>query len=165
MNPNIIPVYWVMYVSYVALFLFFGFPMTYLTNNSLSNLLYQAWRLWIENKLLDLMDPSLREHCNTNQFLRCVNIGLLCVQDEQGDRPTMSNVVTMLDSETLSLQTPKQPTFFMSRDLASTASSSSKPQISMQFQSSSQEGRQCIMKALPYLTFPIRLQALKQKNK
>ena len=90
---------------------------------------------------MDLMDPSLTETCNANQFIRCAIIGLLCVQDEPSDRPTMSNVVTMLDTEAMTLPIPKQPTFFMSRGLSSTGSSSSEPETSLQIDSSYQIGR------------------------
>ena len=100
---------------------------------------YQAWSLWRENKLLDLMELSLRETCNSNQLIRCAHIGLLCVQDEPDDRPTMSNVVIMLESETATLPNPKQPTFFTRKDLSSTASSSKALRVS-QFESSIQEG-------------------------
>jgi len=61
--------------------------------------------------VLDLMDPTLQEVCNADQFVRCVHIGLLCVQDDPNDRPTASNVVTMLDSETRTLPAPKQPAY------------------------------------------------------
>jgi len=83
-------------------------------NNSIKILivkLSQAWRLWVENKVLDLMDQSLREVCNADQFLKCVNIGLLCVQEDPNDRPTMSTVVTMLDSEPATIPTPKRTAF------------------------------------------------------
>jgi serine/threonine protein kinase len=96
---------------------------------------YQAWRLWREEKLQDLMDPSLSDSYNVNQFIRCAQIALLCVQDEPDDRPHMSNVVTMLDNETTTLLTPKQPTFFSRKEISSTASSS------QQIESSIQEGR------------------------
>jgi len=79
------------------------------------------------------MDPSLCDTYNANQFIRCSQIGLLCVQDEPDDRPQMSNVVTMLDNETTTLLTPKQPTFFSRQDLSSTASSS------LQIETSSEE--------------------------
>lgn len=95
----------------------------------------QAWRLWREDKLQGLMDPSLRDTYNENQFIRCSQIGLLCVQDEPDDRPHMSNVVTMLDNETTILSIPKQPTFFTRKDLSSTASSS------QQYDATIQEGR------------------------
>jgi hypothetical protein len=61
--------------------------------------------------VFDLMDPTLHEVCNTDQFVKCVHIGLLCVQDNPKDRPTTSNVVTMLDSDTRTLPTPKQPAY------------------------------------------------------
>ncbi|KAK7290953.1 hypothetical protein RIF29_05762 [Crotalaria pallida] len=106
-----------------------------------ASLLGYAWGLWTENKLLDLMALSLHETCDVNQFTRCAHIGLLCVQDDPSDRPSMSNVVTMLDSETATLPTPKQPTFFArSRGLLISASSS-KPATSLQVDSSYLEGR------------------------
>ncbi|XLT04508.1 hypothetical protein HN51_043257 [Arachis hypogaea] len=115
------------------------------------SLLDYAWTLWTQNKLLELMDKSLGESCNANQFIRCAHIGLLCVQDDPGDRPTMSNVVTLLDSETATIKTPKQPTFFGGRRALSTTTSSSKPETtssrpeitSIQFDSTSSilEGR------------------------
>jgi hypothetical protein len=77
--------------------------------------------------VLDLIDPTLHEVCNADQFVKCVNIGLLCVQEDLNDRPTMSNVVTMLDSEGVTVPTPKQPAFVPWRGLSSKPSSSSKP--------------------------------------
>ncbi|KAK4255412.1 hypothetical protein QN277_008415 [Acacia crassicarpa] len=108
-----------------------------------SSLLGYAWRLWTENNLLDLMDRSLTESCNANQFIKCAQVSLLCVQDEPGDRPTMSQVVIMLESETTSLPTPKQPTFFMTRDrgLSISGSSSSMPGGILPTDSCYQEGR------------------------
>lgn len=97
--------------------------------------IYQAWTLWREEKLQDLMDSSLCDTYDAYQFIRCSQIGLLCVQDEPDDRPHMSNVVTMLDNETTILSIPKQPTFFTRKTLSNTASSS------VQLESSIQEGR------------------------
>ncbi|XP_062152328.1 G-type lectin S-receptor-like serine/threonine-protein kinase At4g03230 [Alnus glutinosa] len=85
------------------------------------NIIGYAWRLWAENKVLDLMDPTLHKVCNADQFVKCVHIGLLCVQDDPNDRPTISNVVTMLDGETGTLPTPKQSTYVSG--LSSTVSS------------------------------------------
>ncbi|KAK7324758.1 hypothetical protein VNO77_28582 [Canavalia gladiata] len=110
-------------------------------SKQIGSLLGYAWKLWTETKLADLMEPSLRETCNENQFIKCALIGLLCVQDEPGDRPTMSFVLTMLDSDTRTIPIPTQPTFFVNKCLSSSASSSSKPGASLQFESSYQEGR------------------------
>jgi len=89
------------------------------------------------------MDETLRESCNTNEFLRCVNAALLCVQDDPSDRPTMSNVVVMLSSETANLPVPKNPAFFIQRGLSGTAFASSEQErgLSCTASSSSKQER------------------------
>ena len=43
------------------------------------------------------MDPTLAEtYCSTFEFERCVQIALLCIQENAVDRPNMSHVVSML---------------------------------------------------------------------
>ncbi|KAL1298963.1 hypothetical protein HN51_043262 [Arachis hypogaea] len=114
---------------------FFQFKQT-------ATLLGYAWGLWTENRLMNLMDTSFSGTCNENQFTKCAQIALLCVQDEPGDRPTMSTVVTMLDSEIATIPIPTQPTFYaIRRTTSTTASSSSRPETTMQIESSYQEGR------------------------
>ncbi|XP_027927838.1 uncharacterized protein LOC114184726 [Vigna unguiculata] len=112
-------------------------------SNQISSLLGYAWKLWTENRLLDLMDSCIGETCNQNQFIKCAIIGLLCIQDEPIDRPTMSNVLFMLDRDTttMPLPIPTQPTFFVNKRFSSSASSSSKPEIGLQFDTSYQQGR------------------------
>jgi hypothetical protein len=46
-------------------------------------------------------------------MMRCIHIGLLCVQENVAERPTMASVVLMLSSFSLTLQIPSQPAFFM----------------------------------------------------
>ena len=92
--------------------------------------LSQAWKLWKEDNVLELMDQTVSETCNTDEFLRCVNVGLLCVQDDPIDRPTMGMALVMLSSDIVRMVAPKQPAFVVKRDLSSTASSSSKPEAS-----------------------------------
>ncbi|GLT63601.1 hypothetical protein SLA2020_361560 [Shorea laevis] len=77
------------------------------------NLVGYTWQLWNEDKALEIMDPTLDGFCPHNQILRCIHIGLLCVQDHAIDRPTMSDVVSMLSNETMLLPQPKQPAFFI----------------------------------------------------
>ncbi|KAK2987954.1 hypothetical protein RJ640_011217 [Escallonia rubra] len=89
------------------------------------NLLGYAWKLWKEGNAMSLLDQTLAESCNTSEVLKCISIALLCVQEDPGDRPTMSNVVFMLGSETGSLPIPKQPAFVATRHLSGTTSSSS----------------------------------------
>ena len=90
-------------------------------------LLSQAWGLWTDNMLMDLMDETLQDTCIADQFVKCLNIGLLCVQSNPSDRPTMSIVIKMLDGETVNLPTPKRPAFVIGRDQSS-STSSNKPE-------------------------------------
>uniref|UniRef100_A0A2N9ILV9 non-specific serine/threonine protein kinase n=1 Tax=Fagus sylvatica TaxID=28930 RepID=A0A2N9ILV9_FAGSY len=74
------------------------------------NLLGHAWRLWIEDRPIELIDDSVGDF-NIFEVLRCIHVGLLCVQNRQEDRPNMSYVVLMLSSESL-LPKPRQPGFY-----------------------------------------------------
>ncbi|KAM0863716.1 hypothetical protein ACQ4PT_044366 [Festuca glaucescens] len=72
------------------------------------SLLSLVWQHWSTGTVEDLADPSRSPGA---QMLKLVNIGLLCVQDNPADRPTMSAVNVMLSSSTVSLQAPSRPTF------------------------------------------------------
>eukprot|EP00258_Populus_trichocarpa_P032572 XP_024448591.1 G-type lectin S-receptor-like serine/threonine-protein kinase CES101 [Populus trichocarpa] len=74
------------------------------------NLVGYAWELWKAGIPFELVDPILRESCSKDQVLRCINVGLLCVEDSATDRPTRSDVVSMLTSEA-QLPLPRQPAF------------------------------------------------------
>ena len=74
--------------------------------------LVQAWSLWNEGKAMDLVDSSLVKSCLPNEAFRCIQIGLLCVQDNPNSRPLMSSVVFMLENETTLRSVPKQPMYF-----------------------------------------------------
>ncbi|PIN17007.1 Serine/threonine protein kinase [Handroanthus impetiginosus] len=89
------------------------------------NLLGYAWRLWSEDKALDLVDPRLIESCEKSQVMMCINVGLLCVQEDPNDRPSMSTIVIMLGSESTALPTPTQPAFVTRRRISAASSSSS----------------------------------------
>ncbi|MBA0856480.1 hypothetical protein Goshw_029079 [Gossypium schwendimanii] len=45
--------------------------------------------------------------------MRCIHLGLLCVQDNIDSRPTMASVVLMLSSYSISLPVPSRPAFSM----------------------------------------------------
>ncbi|XP_073114131.1 G-type lectin S-receptor-like serine/threonine-protein kinase B120 isoform X5 [Elaeis guineensis] len=80
-------------------------------------LLAYAWELWKEGRAKDVIDISLLESCSPDEVLRCILVGLLCVQDHSNDRPTMSSVVSMLENETTINLIPRQPTFTIGRKL------------------------------------------------
>ncbi|KAD5802733.1 hypothetical protein E3N88_14093 [Mikania micrantha] len=79
------------------------------------NLLGLAWELWNQGKGLELMDPVLEDTCTPKEVMTCIHVGLLCVQDHATDRPTMSEVVSMLTNEHVHLPNPKPPAFFIER--------------------------------------------------
>ncbi|XP_028752409.1 cysteine-rich receptor-like protein kinase 15 [Neltuma alba] len=86
----------------------------YLSQHRQSLLTY-AWRLWCEGKGLDLMDAILERSFEPSEVLKCIHIGLLCVQEDAADRPTMSSVVLMLASDSVNLLRPTQPAFSVGR--------------------------------------------------
>jgi hypothetical protein len=67
--------------------------------------------MWNVENIMALIDPVIREPCFEMEVLRCIHVGLLCVQDFAKDRPTISVVISMLKSETIDLPLPKQPAF------------------------------------------------------
>ncbi|CAL5355605.1 unnamed protein product [Camellia sinensis] len=82
-------------------------------------LLEIAWDLWNADCGLDLLDPVV--NCPSSlMLLGYINIGLLCVQENPADRPTMSYVVSMLNNELALLPKPKQPAFSTSRTVVDT---------------------------------------------
>ncbi|KAK1305044.1 Receptor-like serine/threonine-protein kinase SD1-8 [Acorus calamus] len=76
------------------------------------NLLAHAWHLWKEGNVLELLDTSMDYSWSISKAIRCIHVGLLCVQERAEDRPTMPCVVTMLSSETVMLPQPRQPGFY-----------------------------------------------------
>ncbi|KAL1222883.1 G-type lectin S-receptor-like serine/threonine-protein kinase [Cardamine amara subsp. amara] len=74
------------------------------------NLLAYAWESWSETGGLDLLDQDIADSDSVEAVMRCVQIGLLCVQHQAMDRPNIKQVVSMLTS-TMDLPEPKQPMF------------------------------------------------------
>ncbi|GAU37497.1 hypothetical protein TSUD_275490 [Trifolium subterraneum] len=72
------------------------------------NLIGHAWRLWKEGIAHTLVDDNLKDTCIINEALRCIQIGLLCLQQHPDDRPNMTSVVVMLSSNNV-LPQPHEP--------------------------------------------------------
>ncbi|XP_075664721.1 G-type lectin S-receptor-like serine/threonine-protein kinase At1g11330 isoform X2 [Castanea sativa] len=75
------------------------------------SLLGLAWKLWSADNIVALIDPMIYEPCFEMEILRCIQVGLLCVQEFAKDRPTISVVVSMLKSEIVDLPPPKKSAF------------------------------------------------------
>jgi len=72
----------------------------------------QTWENWNSGPNLDkLIDSTLRAG-SRNEMLRCIHVGLLCVQENALDRPSMASVVIMLSSYSVTLPVPQKPAFF-----------------------------------------------------
>ncbi|XP_037480319.1 cysteine-rich receptor-like protein kinase 10 [Triticum dicoccoides] len=76
-----------------------------------TDLINIAWEHWTKERAAELIDPTLRNHCPTDQLLKYIHIGLLCVQQKPADRPLMSAVNVMLSSSTVSLPSLSRPGF------------------------------------------------------
>ncbi|EMS68690.1 Cysteine-rich receptor-like protein kinase 8 [Triticum urartu] len=75
------------------------------------DLLSLVWEHWTMGTIVEIMDSSMTSHSPGDQMLKCMHIGLLCVQEDPADRPMMSVVTVMLSSSTVSLQAPSRPAF------------------------------------------------------
>ncbi|XP_034933310.1 cysteine-rich receptor-like protein kinase 29 [Populus alba] len=79
------------------------------------DLLTYSWRKWNDGTPLDIIDPTLNDGPR-NEIMRCIIIGLLCVQEKEALRPTMAQVSMMLSSYSVTLAAPSKPAFFMHRE-------------------------------------------------
>ncbi|RVW63267.1 Receptor-like serine/threonine-protein kinase SD1-8 [Vitis vinifera] len=68
-----------------------------------------------KGKTMELMDACLKDSCVESQVLRCIQVGLLCIQKLPIDRPTMSSIIFMLGNEKAMLPQPKHHGFFIER--------------------------------------------------
>ncbi|CAA0835942.1 Cysteine-rich receptor-like protein kinase 29 [Striga hermonthica] len=90
---------------------------------SIEHLLSFAWKNWKDQTTANLVDPCLRSSAGIiRDMVRCIHIGLLCVQENPTDRPTMASVVVMLNSFSITLAVPSEPAFYMPSDYCSNTS-------------------------------------------
>ncbi|GAY52992.1 hypothetical protein CUMW_146120 [Citrus unshiu] len=100
-----------------------------ISEQGLKELKNEAWKLWNEGMPSQLIDPCIQGSFNLAEVIRCIHIGLLCVQQHPKDRPSMPSVILMLGSETV-LPQPKQPGYLADRNSTRLDSSSSRPESS-----------------------------------
>ncbi|MBA0748663.1 hypothetical protein Gogos_002655 [Gossypium gossypioides] len=77
------------------------------------DLISYAWKLWKDGRSQELLNPVLRDNYSRNEVIRCIQMGLLCVQEDPVDRPTMATIVLLLNSYSVTLPVPKQPAFVL----------------------------------------------------
>ncbi|KAL3740516.1 hypothetical protein ACJRO7_021748 [Eucalyptus globulus] len=92
-------------------------------------LISYVWKNWREGTISNIIDPCITSNLST-EIVRCVHIGLLCVQENVANRPTMASILLMLNSHSVTLQVPSQPAFFLhsgnESDMSSTQDYSSR---------------------------------------
>ncbi|XP_025825443.1 putative receptor-like protein kinase At4g00960 [Panicum hallii] len=82
-------------------------------NRNTPTLLSDGWESWNQHRITELLDSAVAQPEPELLFEldRCVQIGLLCVQQSPNDRPTMYAVVTMLNNSSSQIRAPKRPVF------------------------------------------------------
>ncbi|KAK4485129.1 hypothetical protein RD792_007741 [Penstemon davidsonii] len=84
----------------------------YINEENMEDLLNYTWRNWSEGTVERVVGPYFREtRDRVRDVLRCIHIGLLCVQANATYRPTMATVVLMLNSSSVTLPNPSRPAF------------------------------------------------------
>ncbi|CAF1702521.1 unnamed protein product [Brassica napus] len=69
-----------------------------------------AWKRWAEGRPEVIIDPLLVKNSSV-EIIKLIQTGLLCVQENATNRPTMSSVMVWLGSETITIPLPKAPAF------------------------------------------------------
>ncbi|KAK6916878.1 hypothetical protein RJ641_017629 [Dillenia turbinata] len=70
-------------------------------------LLY-TWKLWTKGHAMEFVDLTLLHLLIEAEVLRCIHVGLLCVQEFAKDRTTVYALLSTLTSEITHLPAPKQ---------------------------------------------------------
>ncbi|CAN6808927.1 unnamed protein product, partial [Brassica oleracea] len=80
------------------------------TRKHITFLLVQAWKRWAEGRPEVIIDRLLVKNSSV-EIIKLIQTGLLCVQENATNRPTMSSVMVWLGSETITIPLPKAPAF------------------------------------------------------
>uniref|UniRef100_A0A803L6H4 Protein kinase domain-containing protein n=1 Tax=Chenopodium quinoa TaxID=63459 RepID=A0A803L6H4_CHEQI len=96
------------------------------------NLLIYAWKCYLEERTSELIDKTMRDSCSNDEVMKCVNLGLMCVQEDVTRRPTIDIIGHILSSKPSDVVTkapsmPQPPAFLYSSssDLSTTRSNTS----------------------------------------
>ncbi|KAK7280205.1 hypothetical protein RJT34_25267 [Clitoria ternatea] len=82
-------------------------------SDRIHHLLSNAWNQWRDESPFQLLDPILIESYCPNEVEKCIQIGLLCVQEDPDDRPTMGTIISYLNNPSIEMPFPLEPAFFM----------------------------------------------------
>ncbi|CAK8532438.1 unnamed protein product [Lathyrus sativus] len=86
-----------------------------------NGLLNYVWRQWMDQTPLSILDPNIKEDYSKSEVIKCIQIGLLCVQHDPDARPSMVTIVSYLSSYSIELPAPHEPAFFLRSNTYSTS--------------------------------------------
>lgn len=89
----------------------------------------QAYDLWTSGRGMEFIDQSLDDSTSDCKLMRCLQIALLCVQEDPDDRPTMLEVFSMLKTDTMLIDLPKMPAFAVRKQEKMVTASTSQQEI------------------------------------
>ncbi|KAJ3705205.1 hypothetical protein LUZ61_008910 [Rhynchospora tenuis] len=91
-----------------------GRSNTSFSGSSEGNIINYAWEHWTNGTAIQMIDPCLGHHPNTDlEAERCINIALLCVQQRPNERPNIYSVNLMLTRNRMQIPPPSDPAFVM----------------------------------------------------
>ncbi|CAL4986040.1 unnamed protein product [Urochloa decumbens] len=71
----------------------------------------RAWNLWRAGRLIKLIDSPLGNESERTEILRCIQIAMVCIEENPASRPTMQDVVLMLSCQDVALPMPQRPAY------------------------------------------------------
>jgi len=72
-----------------------------------------VWNHWCQRSISNIVDPTIGRNYPMNEALRCIEVGLLCLQESPDDRISMSDVLVLLNSYSVSFNAPSPPAFLI----------------------------------------------------
>ncbi|CAL1414861.1 unnamed protein product [Linum trigynum] len=93
------------------------------------HLLDHAYDSWRRGEGVEFCDSSLDDSSSHYKLMTCLQVALLCVQEDPDDRPTMLEVSFILRKDDLGKTAPKTPAFSTRRETIYTMNSRSQQKI------------------------------------
>eukprot|EP00253_Pinus_taeda_P018677 PITA_18677 len=83
--------------------------------NDEASVIMQVWKSYEAGNIVGIIDGAIIETCDEKQAVRCIQVGLLCIQAESSLRPPMSTVTSMLSLDFITdIPDPTKPAFVSS---------------------------------------------------
>ncbi|CAD6262298.1 unnamed protein product [Miscanthus lutarioriparius] len=97
-------------------------------DEDMAYLLEWVWQHYEEDHPLDVVDARLAEF-NSDEVLRAIRVGLLCIQSSPRQRPSMSRVVSMLTGDREVAEAVTKPSYITEWQMNARGQSSSGPGV------------------------------------